>query len=365
MEYAYDSHDRRTVVIEDAVMTRTLWSGADEVGEYDIGGLLKRRFIPDGSGAMDARLATINADSTVFWHHADHQGSLIATSNGAGQAAGFTNYSPHGEFGTGAGGVPMTAPPPGSPFGYTGRQWDAKARLYQSRARYYDPELGIFLSTDPIGTKDDPNLYMYVGLDPVNGTDPTGEDTLKVYDPNQAAGFGHVAAVHVAEDGAVTFANLTGDGRVQSNGEIRGAEGLKVEVDANGNVTEGGIAKIVGVMMQHWQTDPGEPGSGTQANVSVFRNADDTAGFQSQLAQERANISGQGPLGGFFTRDGRAYGLLNNNCSHLANRVVQAALPPEARGYYVGSGPSRMMAPNAQYSRETRYTTPRSYSWSQ
>ena len=33
-EYAYDSTDRRTVVIEDGVMTRTLWSGADEVGQY-------------------------------------------------------------------------------------------------------------------------------------------------------------------------------------------------------------------------------------------------------------------------------------------------------------------------------------------
>lgn len=33
----------------------------------------------------------------------------------------------------------------------------------------------MFLSSDPIGTKDDPNLYMYVGLDPVNNTDPTGK----------------------------------------------------------------------------------------------------------------------------------------------------------------------------------------------
>ncbi|TPW05953.1 MAG: RHS Repeat family [bacterium] len=168
-EYAYDSIDRRTVVIEDAVMTRTLWSGADEVAEYDLAGVLKRRFIPDGSGSMDARLATVNPDNTIHWHHTDHQGSVIATSNAAGQAAGFTNYSPHGEFGTGA-----SAPPPGSPFGYTGRQWDAQAGLYQYRARYYLPELGIFLSMDPIGTKDDPNLYGYVGLDPVNKTDPTG-----------------------------------------------------------------------------------------------------------------------------------------------------------------------------------------------
>lgn len=33
----------------------------------------------------------------------------------------------------------------------------------------------MFLSTDPIGTKEDPSLYMYVGLDPVNETDPTGK----------------------------------------------------------------------------------------------------------------------------------------------------------------------------------------------
>ncbi len=175
-EYAYDSQDRRTVVIEDGVMTRTLWSGADEVGEYDLAGGLKRRFIPDGSGSMDARLATVNPDHTIYWHHTDHQGSVIATSDEFGQPFALANYSPHGEFGTAADGVTqLTAPPQGSPFGYTGRQWDAKAGLYQYRARYYDPALGIFLSMDPIGTKDDPNLYGYVAQDPVNSSDPTGK----------------------------------------------------------------------------------------------------------------------------------------------------------------------------------------------
>lgn len=193
-EYAYDSQDRRTVVIADGVMTRTLWSGSDEVGEYDLAGVLKRRFIPDGSGSMDARLATVNPDNTIHWHHTDHQGSLIATSNGAGQAAGFTNYSPHGEFGTAADGVTqLTAPPTGSPFGYTGRQWDAQARLYQYRARYYSPELGIFLSMDPIGTKDDPNLYGYVAQDPVNNTDPTGMQARVIVQPPPPPATGYPA----------------------------------------------------------------------------------------------------------------------------------------------------------------------------
>lgn len=173
-EYAYDSTDRRTVVIEDGAMTRTLWSGADEVGEYDIAGALKRRFIPDGSGAMDARLAMVSSTGDVSWFHTNHQASVIAMSNASGAATAFANYSEYGKFGTDAAGNPLNSPPGGSPFGYTGRQWDAKAGLYQYRARYYDPALGVFLSMDPIGTKDDPNLYGYVAQDPVNKVDPTG-----------------------------------------------------------------------------------------------------------------------------------------------------------------------------------------------
>lgn len=173
--YAYDGEDRRTMKVVDGVTTRTLWSGADEVAEMDEAGNILRRFIPDGSGAMDGRLASLEANGTIYWHHTDHQGSVVATSNAAGAPVSLVNYSPNGELGTAIDGTPLTGPPTGSPFGYTGRQYDPETGLWQYRARYYHPQLGQFLSHDPIGTKDDPNLYMYVGNDPVNRTDPTGE----------------------------------------------------------------------------------------------------------------------------------------------------------------------------------------------
>lgn len=167
--YAYDSDDRRTKKTVNGVVTRTMWSGTDEVAELDASGNILRRFVPDGSGGMDARLATVEASGTVYWHHTDHQGSVIATSGANGQTVATASYSPFGEFGSG-----VTTTPTGSPFGYTGRQYDPETGLYQYRARYYSPRLGQFLSTDPIGTKDDPNLHLYVGNDPVNRTDPTG-----------------------------------------------------------------------------------------------------------------------------------------------------------------------------------------------
>jgi RHS repeat-associated protein len=49
-----------------------------------------------------------------------------------------------------------------------------EAHCYYYRARWYDPSLGTFLQTDPIGSLDYVNLYSYVGLEPGNGTDPTG-----------------------------------------------------------------------------------------------------------------------------------------------------------------------------------------------
>jgi RHS repeat-associated protein len=100
--------------------------------------------------------------------HADHQGSIIAQSSSSGAIKARLAYDPYG--------IPASGN--ALRFGYTGQMYLSTLGLNYYKARWYSPKLGRFLQTDPIFYADDMNMYAYVGGDPLNRTDPTGEDCV-------------------------------------------------------------------------------------------------------------------------------------------------------------------------------------------
>jgi RHS repeat-associated protein len=72
--------------------------------------------------------------------------------------------------------------PTGDGLFYSGEQYDQTLKMYNLRARYYNPANGRFNQTDPYaGSSYDPlslHTYLYCHADPVNGIDPSGEMSM-------------------------------------------------------------------------------------------------------------------------------------------------------------------------------------------
>ena len=75
-----------------------------------------------------------------------------------------------------------------NPYLFQGRRLDEESGLYYFRNRYYDPEHGRFISRDPEGFVDGPNLYSFVNNNPINYVDLMGRGlyiTVKKFSPFQ------------------------------------------------------------------------------------------------------------------------------------------------------------------------------------
>lgn len=111
------------------------------------------------------RLAQVSEGDTE-WFLGDALGSVRQLVGDDGDVILARDYTPYGqplsESGTGS-----------SKYAFTGEQWDSDIALLFLRARHYRPEVGLFLSRDPVNQN---HPYLYVKANPINLIDPTGED---------------------------------------------------------------------------------------------------------------------------------------------------------------------------------------------
>jgi RHS repeat-associated protein len=104
----------------------------------------------------------------AYYYITDHLGAPQVITDDSGSVVWKAEYLPFGNVNI------LTADIENN-LRFPGQYYDAETGLHYNWNRYYDPETGRYIAADPIGLGGGINLYAYVGGDPINAIDPTGE----------------------------------------------------------------------------------------------------------------------------------------------------------------------------------------------
>jgi RHS repeat-associated protein len=157
-EYVYSGDSRRIQVTKDSVTTTNIYSGFSILFEESATGTAAYIYGPKGTLA---KRTTINDETNTFYYHTDHLGTTRLVTDDNKNIVTAATYHPFGE--------PSSLEGSQDCF-FTGKNQDTTG-LYYYGARYYDPELGRFLTRDPKGGI---NQYSYCSNNPMKYVDPDG-----------------------------------------------------------------------------------------------------------------------------------------------------------------------------------------------
>lgn len=177
-------------------------------------------------------LANLVHAGKVTYVYTDAQGTPIMESDAQGNITARYDYRPYG--------MPvatMNTPPDGP--GYTGHMNDADTALVYMQARYYDPEIGKFISVDPVGLTgvDNFNRYAYAQNNPVTMVDPDGR-AAKLAELIRLVGSGMRSIARVSREEAVVAKKAGRD--------VRAATRQEAHQIANAASEGRGVVKDVG-----------------------------------------------------------------------------------------------------------------------
>ena len=204
--YIYNNQGIRTEKIINDVSHKYYLQGEQIIAERYGNKLIK--FYYDGTGVCG-----FNYNGTDYYYQKNIQGDILKIFNGNGTLYAEYSYDAWGKCSikTNVNGIAKI-----NPFRYRGYYLDDETGLYYLNSRYYDPEVGRFISPDSVDylapeSINGLNLYAYCLNNPVMHTDPSGNSFLIPFLVAMLVGGlvkGVIAAVNTANDGG-TFKEIS------------------------------------------------------------------------------------------------------------------------------------------------------------
>ena len=151
----------------------------------------------------------------LVYYQLDHLGTPIAAHNAKGEAVWTAEYEAWGRIRqeTVSDGLKVNIP-----FRFQGQYYDEESGLHYNRFRYYDPEIGRFVSQDPIGFAGSDNFYEYAP-NPIRWVDPYGLAPCKKKVANPRINMEHIFQGEINSKGQAT--GFHHEGSIGHSGKAR------------------------------------------------------------------------------------------------------------------------------------------------
>jgi RHS repeat-associated protein len=196
--YAYNHEGVRTAKTAGQITVYTLYDEQrHRIADLDAQGRITRQYIwmgdqllamldaqkpqapSDGAAGIFGAIAAVwghlgGEDNRIGYVHGNHLGAPIAVTDHGADTIWQTQYTPYGQRIDDRGDQPPNAQPTRLDLRLPGQWADAETGLHYNDQRYYDPQLGRYISADPLGLQGGLNRYAYVGNNPLGFTDPLG-----------------------------------------------------------------------------------------------------------------------------------------------------------------------------------------------
>nr|WP_301541436.1 RHS repeat-associated core domain-containing protein [Xanthomonas euvesicatoria] len=283
--YAYDAYGRRTIAGRPTTRTVQVYTQAGQLFYTEASGKGNTEYV-----YLNGSLLATRNSGTIKFQYTDALGSPIAVTDTAGQVVERTDYQPYGS--------PIGKTVDG--IGYTGHAMDGATGLTYMQQRYYDQDLGRFLSIDPVAADSvlaaNFNRYWYANNNPYRFTDPDGRNSV----------------ITTAKDGSISIdipINFVGPGATQAN-----------------------IDSVKGDISARWSRAYNVKGSSVQVSVQVVPVTKDTPRkVQNTITLTTGPTSDKASQGASFVKDGKtgewnitSRGMPYGEAAHEAGHLMRA-----------------------------------------